>query len=95
MSYPPDLQGLQQEVTRLANTRTGNFRELLELLHCLEEVYIFVREGPYMESLPNTRHELHRLLKSMKEDEWPLLPKPQIQTLLDRIENIPYEEKGD
>jgi len=84
-TYPADLEELQLHVSRLAQERQGNFRQLLELLHCLEDAYIFVREGPYMEALPDTRHELFRLLKDMENDNWPLLPKPQIRVLLNHL----------
>lgn len=93
--YPADLQALQKEVARLAETRNGDFRQLLELLHCLEDSYIYVREGPYMEALPDTRHDLFRLLKVMEQDDWPLLPKPQIRALLEHLEDQTKTDNSD
>ncbi len=80
----PELAALQQDVKDLVVARQGDLRQLLELLHCLEDAYIFIREGAYLEALPQTRNELYKTLREMAEsDTRTTLPRPQIQMLLE------------
>lgn len=88
--FPADLLALKQQINQLSKQRTDDLIALQQLLNCLEESYVLIREGPFMAALPNTRKGLFKALQEMEEaSTWPVLPRFQMQDLLDRIQDEP------
>ncbi|WP_218081910.1 hypothetical protein [Anthocerotibacter panamensis] len=93
-SYPPDLLALKKEIARLTKERNGDLQRLIELLNLLEECYIMIRDGAYMQALPQTRKDLYQTLVEMEEQgTWPILPRNHIQTLLAHLRQLSLESE--
>ncbi|WP_287128474.1 hypothetical protein [Candidatus Cyanaurora vandensis] len=85
-----DLTLLKQQISRLATQRAGDLPALRELLYCLEEAFVLVRDGVYMNALPDNRHDLFEVLQEMEDNQsWPILPRVQVQHLLAHLKDPP------
>ncbi|NCV92953.1 MAG: hypothetical protein EBW30_09315, partial [Synechococcaceae bacterium WB7_3xG_012] len=61
---------------------------LLLLLRRLEELHRTIQDGAFRSSLPSDRGELFNLLKGMeKSGGWPYIPRLQLRTFMDLLQN--------
>lgn len=89
-NLPPDLRQIKRAVEQAAQARAGVCLELLMLLRLLEDLHRTILEGAFQEALPNTRHELYRVLQELEEaGDWPYLPRLHIQALMQQLKDWP------
>lgn len=87
------LQTITTDIQALAQSYQGDSLALLALLRCLEALHREIREGVFQESLPNSRHGFHALLKDIEsEGGWPYIERMKLQAL---INNWFVEDKQD
>lgn len=87
---PPDLRKICDAIVENAEKHAEDTVELLSLLQFLEDLHEWLRDSYYMESLPTTRHELYEILQKMEQARsFPLLPRVQLRSLLDRVCDLP------
>jgi hypothetical protein len=83
----PALDTLAQTVQGLAQQATGSSTQLLALLRVLESLHREICEGSFQQSLPNTRQNLHFLLRDIEsQGGWPYIPRLKLQRLLTALE---------
>ena len=94
------IKEISNQVLHLAQNCEGNNQLLLSLLRSLEKMHREIREGLFLESLPNSRHELEKMLKDIEENGgWPYIERMRIQQLLshwseDTMPNSTESETG-
>ena len=77
------IQDIATDIQALAQSCQGDSLALLALLRCLEALHRKIREGVFQESLPDSRHGFHDLLKDIEsEGGWPYIERMKLQTLL-------------
>ena len=77
------LAAISKDVQTLAQSCQGDSLALLALLRCLEALHREIREGVFQESLPDSRHGFHTLLKDIEsEGGWPYIERMRLQSLL-------------
>ena len=77
------LAAISTEVQTLAQSCQNDSLALLALLRCLEALHREIREGFFQESLPNSRHGFHTLLKDIEsQGGWPYIERMKLQSLL-------------
>ncbi|WP_009631952.1 hypothetical protein [Synechocystis sp. PCC 7509] len=77
------LAAIGTDVQTLAQSCQGDSLALLALLRCLEAWHREIREGVFQESLPDSRHGFHTLLKDIEsEGGWPYIERMKLQSLL-------------
>jgi len=87
------LQTIATDIQALAQGCQGDSLALLALLRCLEALHREIREGVFQESLPDSRHGFHALLKDIEsEGGWPYIERMKLQSL---INNWFVEDKRD
>ncbi len=87
------LQAIATDIQALAQSCQGDSLALLALLRCLEALHREIREGVFQESLPDSRHGFHTLLKDIEsEGGWPYIERMKLQAL---INNWFVEDKRD
>jgi uncharacterized membrane protein YccC len=81
------LNRLAQTVQELAQQAAGSSTQLLALLRVLESSHREICEGAFQQSLPNTRQNLHFLLRDIEsQGGWPYIPRLKLQRLLTALE---------
>ena len=77
------LAAITTEVQTLAQSCQNDSLALLALLRCLEALHREIREGFFQESLPDSRHGFHTLLKDIEsQGGWPYIERMKLQSLL-------------
>ncbi len=77
------LEAIATDIQALAQSCQGDSLALLALLRRLEALHREIREGVFQESLPNSRHGFHTLLKDIEsEGGWPYIERMKLQSLL-------------
>ncbi len=77
------LAAIGTEVQTLAQRYQNDSLALLALLRCLEALHRDIREGFFQESLPDSRHGFHTLLKDIEsQGGWPYIERMKLQSLL-------------
>jgi CII-binding regulator of phage lambda lysogenization HflD len=77
------LAAISTNIQALAQSCQGDSLALLALLRCLEALHREIREGVFQESLPDSRHGFHALLKDIEsEGGWPYIERMKLQALL-------------
>jgi hypothetical protein len=85
------LDTLAQTVQGIAQQAAGSSTQLLALLRVLESLHREICEGAFQQSLPNTRQNLHFLLRDIEsQGGWPYIPRLKLQRLLTAL-NAPAE----
>ena len=80
----PELESLEE----LAAEVDGEAQALLLLLRRFEELHRTIQDGAFRSSLPSDRGELFNLLKGMeKSGGWPYIPRLQLRTFMDLLQN--------
>lgn len=91
-----ELEGIATAVHSLAQSCQGDSLALLALLRKLEELHREIRDGMFQESLPNSRHALHALLRDIEaEGGWPYIERMKLQSFLAGWQLDSVEETGD
>ncbi len=77
------LQAMMNQVWNLAQERQEDSQAVLSLLQALESLHRDIREQIFLPSLPNTRHELEKLLREIEEKGgWPYIERMKLQAFL-------------
>ena len=77
------LAAIGTGVQTLAQSCKNDSVALLALLRCLEALHREIREGFFQESLPDSRHGFHTLLKDIEsQGGWPYIERMKLQSLL-------------
>lgn len=77
------MEKISHQVLHLAGECEGNHQMLLSLLRSLEKVHREIRESAFLESLPNSRRGLERILKDIEDNGgWPYIERMRIKQLL-------------
>ena len=83
MDIDAKLAAITTEVQTLAQSCQNDSLALLALLRCLEALHREIREGFFQESLPDSRHGFHTLLKDIEsQGGWPYIERMKLQSLL-------------
>jgi hypothetical protein len=83
----PELEPARDALIAAAEKHAGDAASLLIILRFLEEIHQWLRDGAYMEALPDSRHELFELLNQMEQqNNWPNLPRTGLRSLISRLE---------
>lgn len=78
------LAAISTDIQALAQSCQNDSLALLALLRCLEALHREIREGVFQESLPDSRHGFHSLLKDIEsEGGWPYIERMKLQSLLE------------
>lgn len=81
------LEKMAAEVEALASTHRDDSQRLLVILRTLERLHRHIRLEWFEPSLPNTRHDLYRLLRDIEEKGgWPYIERGKLQQLLQALE---------
>lgn len=86
------LEAIGTDIQALAQSYQGDSLALLAVLRCLEALHREIREGVFQQSLPNSRHGFHDLLKDIEsEGGWPYIERMKLQSLLENwfVEDTP------
>lgn len=86
------LEAISTDIQVLAQSCRGDSLSLLALLRFLEALHREIREGVFQESLPDSRHGFHDLLKDIESNGgWPYIERMKLQSLIDNwfVENKP------
>ena len=79
-----DLQSLGNSVRALAKNHQGNPMEILAMLRILESLHQELREGLFLEALPDNRQALYNLLKDIEaKGGWPYIPRLRLRSILE------------
>ncbi len=81
-----ELERLQQKISAIADSAQGDGVALLKILRTLEQMHRQIREGLFLEILPQNRQQLYHLLKEIEaEGGWPYIPRARLQSLLSKM----------
>lgn len=91
-SIKETLEPALQTLRDLSEQHRGDPECLLVLLRDLEALHRDIQDGAFRESLPENRQKLFRLLKTMERSGgWPYIPRLQLRTFIDMLEQDPAE----
>lgn len=78
------LEAIGTDIQALAQSYQGDSLALLAMLRRLEALHREIREGVFQQSLPDSRHGFHDLLKDIEsEGGWPYIERMKLQSLLE------------
>ncbi|MFN5513484.1 MAG: hypothetical protein ACK5CA_01680 [Cyanobacteriota bacterium] len=84
---------MAEQVEALALAHRQDSQRLLIILRTLERLHRHIRLEWFEPSLPNTRHDLYRLLRDIEEEGgWPYIERGKLQQLIQHLEE-PEEEQ--
>jgi len=86
------MQSISQEILTLATTHREDSLALLSLLRTLEQLHRSIQNDFFQDSLPNSRHELYKLLKDIEETGgWPYIERMRLRALTAHLETTAGE----
>ncbi len=78
------LEAVGTDIQALAQSYQGDSLALLAVLRRLEALHREIREGVFQQSLPDSRHGFHDLLKDIEsQGGWPYIERMKLQSLLE------------
>lgn len=78
------LEAIGTDIQALAQSYQGDSLALLAVLRRLEALHREIREGVFQQSLPDSRHGFHDLLKDIEsQGGWPYIERMKLQSLLE------------
>lgn len=81
-----ELADFRERIWTLAQTHQADSQALLTLLRSLELLHREICEQLFQPSLPDTRHQLYRLLREMDEaGGWPYIERLRLEDLLSKL----------
>jgi hypothetical protein len=90
------LDALLAELLSLSQELANQPEALVNLLRKLEQLHRGIQEGPLRGSLPADRHKLFELLQNLEQSGgWPYIPRPQLQSFLNQLQQKPTEPPED
>jgi hypothetical protein len=82
------------QISGIASAHGDDPRVLLALLRHLEQLHRSIQDGPFRSSLPSERSALFKLLQDMElSGGWPYIPRLQLRTFLDLLQQDDSEPK--
>jgi hypothetical protein len=82
-------------VEQLAGELSGQPEALLALLRRIEALHRTIQDGPFRACLPEDRNRLFELLAEMERSGgWPYIPRLQLRTFLDLLNQPESESDG-
>lgn len=96
LSPSPELQALINSTEALATNYQEDHNRLLELLRVLESLHRRIRIDYFEPALPNTRRNLHDLLKDIEESGgWPYIERGKLAHFIRNLqESLEQEVKS-
>ena len=86
------LDALLAELFSLSQELANQPKALVNLLRKLEQLHRSIQDGPLRGSLPADRHPLFELLQNLEQSGgWPYIPRPQLQSFLNQLQQKPTE----
>jgi hypothetical protein len=86
------LDALLAELFSLSQELANQPEALVNLLRKLEQLHRGIQDGPLRGSLPADRHPLFELLQKLEQSGgWPYIPRPQLQSFINQLQQKPLE----
>lgn len=82
-SKTPDMKTVASHIRALAQSHRGDCLALLDLLREIENLHREIRDGLFLETLPDNRQALYALLRDIEASGgWPYIERMKLRSLL-------------